>query len=311
MKKVVRSLALVVCGFIFLSLTGCDSEETVVTRELTIGLMASVDAFPIVIAHHNGYFAEEGLEVTLIPFSNAANRDAALQAGELDGTTADLVGTGLFIEAGLPMRATGGTGGRFTLVANEGFNSVADLAGATVVISENTAIDFVLDTMVARSGFELTHVERSVVPSIPERMELLRAGLVTAAVLPEPWASIAIHDGLYGIMNTVEMDFVPFIQAFTDEVIDNRPEDIRAFYRAYNRAIDFINETPLEDYFYIMVEVINFPEHVADFLILPTFTHNRLPADDVLAAATQWLIERGLVSETMTPADLVSPVAFE
>jgi len=279
--------------------------------ELNVGLMASLDAFPIVLAHYRGYFEDEGLTVNLVPFSSAAARDAALQAGELDAVTADLVAVGLFVEAGLPMRATGGTGGRFTLVTNEGFNSIEDLAGETIVISQNTAIDFVLDQMVLRAGFELDHIERSIVPAIPERMELLREGQVTAAVLPEPWATIAIADGLYDITNTIEMGFVPFVKAFTDDVLENQAAEVQAFYRAYNRAIDFLNETPLEDYFHIMVDVIGFPAEVVDDLVLPEFTHNRMPADDVLEVTIEWLQSRGLVSEDMTVDDLVNTIAFD
>lgn len=312
MKKKFKISVILLACFLLIMLTACsdDTEETGL-GELTIGLMPSVDAFPIVIAYYNGYFAEEGLAVNLIPFSNAPARDAALQAGELDGTTADLVAVGLFVEAGFPIRATGGTGGRFTLVANEGFYSIEDLAGEEVVISHHTAIDFVLDQMVQRAGFELDHLDRAIVPSIPERMELLREGQVTAALLPEPWASIAIADGLYGITNTVEMNFIPFVQAFTDDALENQPDDIQAFYRAYNRAIDFINETPLEDYFHIMVDVIGFPADVVDHLVLPEFTHNQMPADDVLEAVIEWLLSRELVSEGMTAEDLVNTVAFD
>jgi len=311
-KKVLQ-IFILVSGAIFIlaSISGCTNTTDHTRSELNVGLMASIDAFPIVIAYRQGYFEDEGLNVNLIPFSSAGTRDASILAGELDATTADLVAVGLFIEAGLPIRATGLTGGRFTLVANEGFYSINDLKGEAIVISENTAIDFVLDHMVTSAGFELDHIKRSIVPSIPDRMELLRAGQATAAVLPEPWASIAINDGLYGITNTIDLDFIPFIIAFTDSVLENQPEDVRAFYRAYNRAIDFLNNNPLEAYFYMMVEEINFSEAVADFLILPDFTHNTLPEMYVLEAAIDWLITRKLVSPNMNPTDLINRVAFE
>ena len=144
--------------------------------ELTIGLMPAIDAFPIVIAHYFGYFADEGLTVRLEPFTSSANRDAALQAGELDAATVDLVAVGLFVEADFPIRATGVTSGHFILVSHAGFYSIEDLADESVVISANTAIDFVLDQMVDNAGFALDHIERVIVPPIPERMELLRDG---------------------------------------------------------------------------------------------------------------------------------------
>jgi len=278
--------------------------------ELTFGLMASIDAFPIVIADYNGYFADEGLSVNLEPFSSAADRDAALLAGLLDGATIDLVAVGLSRAADvMPLKATGSTSGRFTLVANEGFNSIAELAGESVVISYNTAIHFVLDQMVELAGFHHDHITREVIPSIPARLESLRAGQVAAALLPEPWATIAMADGLYGITNTIEIDFIPFVIAFTDEIIDTMPEEIRAFYRAYNRAIDFLNATPLADYFQLMVDVIGFPADVANHLVLPEFTHNQMPDEYVRQAAIDWLVNRELIPSEITADDLVSTIA--
>ena len=293
--------------------TGSDEGDrsTVELDELTIGLMPAIDAFPIVLAHYLGYFEDEGLIVHLEPFSSSADRDAALQAGELDAATVDLVAVGLFVEADFPIRATGVTSGRFTLVSNVGFYSIEDLAEETVVISNNTAIDFVLDQMVELAGFELDHIERVIVPPVPERMELLREGQVTAALLPEPWAAIAIADGLYGITDTVEIGLFPFVTAFTDEALENQVAEVEAFYRAYNRAVVFINETPLEEYFHIMVDVIGFPPDVIDHLILPEFTPNQMPDNEVLAATIEWLLSRGLVSEDMVTDDLISTVAFD
>ena len=288
-----------------------DDRGTVELGELTIGLMPAIDAFPIVIAHYFGYFEDEGLTVNLEPFSSSANRDAALQAGELDAATVDLVAVGLFVEADFPIRATGVTSGHFILVSEAGFYSIEDLHGESIVISYNTAIDFVLDQMIQLAGFELDHIERVIVPPIPERMELLRGGQVSAALLPEPWATIAIADGFYEITNTVEIGLFPFVTAFTDEVLENQPAEVQAFYRAYDRAVDFINATPLEEYFHIMVDVIGFPDEVIDHLILPEFIHNHLPDDDVLSTTIEWMLSRGLISEDMTIDDLINTVAFD
>ena len=298
-------------GDITLTGSGENNSDDVELGELTIGLMPAIDAFPIVLADYLGYFDDESLTVHLEAFSSSADRDAALQAGELDGATVDLVAVGLFASAGFPIRATGVTGGHFILVSEAGFDSIEDLAGESVVISANTAIDFVLDQMVEFAGFELDHIERVIVPPIPERMELLRGGQVTAALLPEPWATIAIADGFYEITNTVEVGIFPFVTAFTDEILGERQLDVQAFYRAYNRAVDFMNETALEEYFYVMVDVIGFPDEVLDYLVLPEFAHNQMPDDDVLEATLGWLVSRDLVSEDMTIDDLVSTVAFD
>jgi NitT/TauT family transport system substrate-binding protein len=289
-----------------------DNSNPVELGELTVGLMPSIDAFPIVIAHDRGYFADEGLTVTLESFSSATDRDAALQAGLLDATLFDLVAVALSREADIkPLSVTGLTTGRFTLVANEGFDTIEDLASETVVISQNTAIDFVLDQMVSLAGFDNDHLNTLAIPAIPARLEYLRAGNVAAALLPEPWATIAMAEGLQEITNTIEIGIIPFVTAFTDEAIETMPQEIRAFYRAYNRGVDFLNASELDDYFHIMVDVIGFPEEVAAHLILPTFAHNQIPEDHVLEATISWLLSRDLITEGMTTEDLIDRVAFE
>ena len=289
-----------------------EGEESAALGELTIGLMPAIDSFPIVIAHYRDYFADEGLIVNLEPFSSPSDRDAALQAGHLDATLFDLVAVGLFHEADIiPLRAGGSTTGRFSLVADAGFETIADLAGETVVIAQNTAIDFILDQMIELAGFDEYHIETLAIPAIPARLEYLRAGNVAAALLPEPWATIAIAEGFYEITNTIEIGVNPFVIAFTDEAVATMPEEIRAFYRAYDRAVDYLNTNDLADYFYIMVDIIGFPEEVADDLILPSFTHNQMPEDHVLDAALSWLLARDLITEGMTTADLVNSVAFD
>lgn len=331
MKKL-RLMTLLMGLALFLTLTACSDEASndevsdpqestevadsndnpVELGELTVGLMPSIDAFPIVIAYDRGYFEDEGLMINLEPFSNAADRDAALQAGLLDVTLFDLVAVGLSREADItPLKVTGSTTGRFTLVTNEGFESIEDLAGETVVIAQNTAIDFVLDHMVDLAGFDAEHIERLSIPAIPTRLEYLREGNATAALLPEPWSTMAIAEGFSEITNTIEIGFMPFVTAFTDTAVEEMPEEIKAFYRAYNRGVDYLNESELDDYFHIMVDVIGFPAEVGEHLDLPTFEHNQMPEDDVLEAAISWLLSRDLITEGMTPDDLIDRVAFE
>ena len=80
----------VVLSLMLLFVVGCGSEPREATdvnlSKLTIGLMPDTDSIPFIIAAERGYFAEEGVEVELVPFKSAMERDAALQSGNLDGS---------------------------------------------------------------------------------------------------------------------------------------------------------------------------------------------------------------------------------
>ena len=91
-----RILSIVLTVMLFV-MGGCGSEPQAKEQKLsklTIGLMPDTDSIPFIIAAEYGYFAEEGLEIELIPFKSAMERDAALQSGSLDGAVSDLLAIG-------------------------------------------------------------------------------------------------------------------------------------------------------------------------------------------------------------------------
>lgn len=277
---------------------------------LRIGLMPSVDAFPIVMAQALGFFDEFGLTVDLVPFSGAPYRDAAILAGEIHGATVDLIAVGLSQEAGVvPLQAAGVTSGMFTLMGKEGFTTVSDLAGETVAISQNTAIDLVLSQILSDAGYEKGFVDALPIPSIPSRVAYLRDGSseVAAGIFPEPWASILLAEGFYPITNTLELDFVPFVMAFTDDAVENLSEEIEAFIKGYDLAVAWLNDAQLDEYFQTIVNVIGFPEEAANYLVVPTFLELLPPSTRVLEATITWLEARELIGAGhLTPSDLIT-----
>ena len=109
-----------------LTLTACGSEKTQEpattqkdeTITLNFGAMGSIDAVPLVIAQENGYFKEEGLNVNLEMFTAAKDRDAALQAGQLDGVLADETAIAIYQNSDMDMQITGSTSGYLDISCN-------------------------------------------------------------------------------------------------------------------------------------------------------------------------------------------------
>lgn len=271
---------------------------------LRIGLMPTMDSVAIATAYELGFFDNHGVQVELIPFSSARDRDSAFQAGALDGATVDLIAVGLFNEGGIPARATSVTTAHFTLIGQSQYENLENLIG-TVMISNNTAIDFVMDRMLYVYGLPHDHITREEVGNIPARYEMVRAGQAEAALISEPFATMATADGLSVISDTFQIDFNPFVLAFSLEIIENRAADLRAFYLAYNEAVDFLNSNPIEEHLDIIVDLIGFPEAVVDYIQLPTFLASSVPSDEIVEIARQWLIDRELISEDTNPADFI------
>ncbi len=58
---------------------------------LRLGVLPAADSLVLNVAHDEGLFEAEGLDVDLIPFQSALELGAAMRAGELDGHFGDII----------------------------------------------------------------------------------------------------------------------------------------------------------------------------------------------------------------------------
>ncbi len=278
---------------------------------LTLGIMRSISTLPLIVARDQGYFVEEGVDVKLEFFNAAKDRDAALQANELDGVISDNVALALYQNGGIDMRITGITDGSFILVTAPESNilSFEDLKGKKVGISENTAIDYTLDVMLEANGLASNDVERAIIPPMPDRLEMLKTGQIDAAIMPNPFADDAMAAGATQLAVADGSD-LPYISTinFLGSVIEEKGGDVQAFHRAVNKAVDYINANEVSAFEDVIITEIGYPESMRGDIVLPTFRQNVLPSEDEVNAVFDWSRERGLLSIELTAADVLSDV---
>ena len=280
--------------------------------KLTIGLMPDTDSIPFIIAAEHGYFAEEGVEVELIPFKSAMERDAALQSGNLDGAVSDLLAVIFARSGGFSVHATSYTDGSYNLVAaeNSGIRFAADLRGKEIAISRNTIIEYVTDEILAVNNMEEQNVSKVVIPQIPVRLEMLQSGNLTAAVLPEPMASVATVSGCRNIIGSSDLEINPGVIVFADSVIRDKELSVRAMYRAYDKAVEYLNNTPRTDYIDLVMEKSGFPAPARDALELKPYRPAGLPTQKDVLEAVHWVKSKNLAGDYRYD-DLVSPLLSE
>ena len=199
---IVIAVAIACCGCITNTNTnqgsGGEGSRIATNMKIKIGALPNEAALPYYVAAQEGIFTNHGLDVEIIPFQSAMERDSALIAGEIDGGGNDPVGVALMRNAGydlkivsLGLQATPDKM-RFAILASPASNisSVADLNGKKIAISRNTIIDYITDTLVGDTAVELKKVE---VKKMPLRMQMLLNNEIDAATLPEPLASYALY----------------------------------------------------------------------------------------------------------------------
>lgn len=293
-------------------LAGCGGQQEAKKdlQPLTIGLMPDTDSLPFIIAQEKGYFKEEGLEVNIQQYKSAMDRDSALQSGNLDGAISDMLAVAFAKDGGFNVKVTSFTDGSYKLIASKqsGAKSVADLKGQDVAVSRNTIIEYVTDQILAKENLPEDSINKVIIPQIPTRLEMLQNGKLAAATLPEPMASIAVHNGCTFVTGSDELGINPGVIMFTAKTTNDRRAEIAAMYRAYNKAVDYLNNTPREEYIDLIVEKGGFPPTAKEALKLPEYHHATLPKESDVVDCVKWLKSKELIKKNYTYADFVVDV---
>lgn len=310
MKKLLFLVSVLV--MIVLSAAGCGNtaDKTAGNKELqeiNIGLMPDIDSVPVIMAQEKGYFAEEGLKVNIQQFKSAMDRDAALQSGNLDGAISDMLAVAFAKSGGFDVKVTAFTNGSYKLIAGKDaeVNSVHDLIGKDVAISKNTIIEYVTDQITAANNMPENSLNKVVIPQIPTRLEMLQNGKLAAATLPEPMGSIAIYNGCKYITGSDELGINPGVMMFTSKAVESKKAELQAFYRAYNKAVAYLNDTDKAQYMDIVIEKSGFPAAAKDALVLPKYRPAGLPKQQDVTDCLTWMNQKNLIKQNYTYDDIV------
>lgn len=309
MKRIMLLLGLTILLLIF---SGCGARKEVAPDAgqqpaLTIGLMPDVDSIPFIIAQEKGFFKEEGVQVTLTSFKSAVERDSALQSGNLDGAVSDVLAEAFARQGGFDTVITSATTGSYKLIAgqNEAVASLQDLRGRDVAISKNTIIEYVTDEIAAQGGLNAADINKVIVPQIPARLEMLQNGKIAAATLPDPLATLAIKNGGKLVNSSDQLGINPGVMLFTTTATKKKEQQIQAMYRAYNKAVDYVNSEPLENYIELVIEKSGFPPAIKGALVLPQYQKAVAPKPRDVEEVIAWLKQKALIQQDYTYQDLV------
>ena len=207
----------------------------------------SMGYLPLFVAVHRGFFKDEGLDIEL-PRLIPAMAQNALLAGEVQYH--GLADSGLRLAArGLPLKAIfyGADKPMYYLVAQKEIRSVAELKGKIVGVSQfggtsdlaarlalkHYGVEPEKDALLIQIGAEGT------------RMAALRAGSVSAIIVPVPAVAVLKREG-YNEVSFVG-DVVEFASngySTTDQRIREHPQEVKKVVRALYRGLRYAKENP-------------------------------------------------------------------
>jgi NitT/TauT family transport system substrate-binding protein len=220
--------------------------------EIRIGTIPIVDSTPLQAAINFGYFRDVGMKVATSPAPGGAAILPALAAGQFDFAFSNTVSTLLGVNEGLDLRiVTAGcsTGPSPPDLAGLAARSEDKITGGHQLEGKRVAVNNRNNIMSVRTAAwiektggnwkKATYVE---IP-FPQMADALLAKQVDAAIINEPFLSLALHahaDKLEAIgwpLSQTAPSGVVSQYVSTQRVIDAKPKIIEAFATALGRAL--------------------------------------------------------------------------
>lgn len=279
------------------------SEQVV---KMTLGAMAAPDSAPLFVAQEKGYFKDEGIDADIQLFRDAIKRDAAVSAGQLDGTVTDIGMFTSYIKGKTGFKLGTSLTGRFGVVTKDpAIKTWKDLQGKKIA-NFNTAItNYYLYTNFKKRNLE-NNTTMVKVPELPTRLQVVKNGQADATMVPEPFLTMARGQGLnvFGISNS--NDFRVTAMAFNAKLSANK-ELMSKFYRAYNKAVALLNKDP-EVIKSVITKDLGMPQAVADKAKFPKYEKAKSVDLDTFKEVLEFCKEQNFFTEKITPEDYIMDV---
>lgn len=230
--------------------------------ELRLALLPVPDVLPVYVAESQGYYKDAGIRVTSLPVGSAVERDQLMQAGRVDGMINEVGGAALFNRDTVQLQIVSyariplGNEPLFRILAAPGseIQDIKGLAGIPVAVSRNTVIEYITERLLQSGGVQDENISFKSVPVLPERLQLLLAGQIQVATLPDPLGFAAIEAGAVEVTNDLRVpQLSASVVSFSKKSILEQEETIKKFMTAWNMAVEDLNRDP-EKYRELMLE---------------------------------------------------------
>jgi len=314
MRREIAIILILIAIVVAIACCGCirkpqGGEGGIAATKIKIGVMPDEATLPYYVAAQEGIFTNHGLNVEIIPFQSAMERDSALIAGEIDGAENDPVGVALMRNAGYDLKIVSielqetPSKMRFAIIASPSSNisSVADLNGKKIAISRNTIIEYITDTLVGDTAVKKVEVKK-----VPLRLQMLLNNKIDAATLPEPLASYALYKGARLVISDSMLNrtISRTVIVFRANFLNNNSEAVNEFLAAYGEAVKRINANP-EKYRALLVEKTHIPHEIASNYTIATYLQPRVYPETDFDTVIHWLRAKNLLHRTISYEDTI------
>ena len=173
--------------------------------EMKVGLAALVNtALPLHLAEAGGFYAKQGLKVTIVDAGGGTRGGRALATGDLQVMHVGLSGVADINGKGGNLRVIASLSNvmRFVFFSDPTVRSAADLKGKAIGVSSFGAeSDSAASLALRQLGLSRNDVTFKEAGGSPQRLAAIKSGAIAAAAMNEPAATQAREQGLYPLVD--------------------------------------------------------------------------------------------------------------
>lgn len=295
--------------------SGQGSDRGPAVTQVDVGVLPLAAVAPVYLGIAQGFFAQEGLEVTPQQAQGGAAVLPAVASGEMEFAysnnvsliTAHSAGLGIQIIANGNDESDDVESASSTVVSKAGSDIVepADLAGATIAVNTlNNIGDITIKAALEKDGVDVSGIE-FVEMGFPDMISALERDLVDAVWLVTPFTGAAAAAGHQVVLRPF-YDTQPGLSIGTyftsSRYAEQNPGVVASFTRAMNRSLEYTQAHP-DELRSAVLEFTEIPEAAVATMTLPEFGPEIDRADLELTA--QLMVKYGVIEEMPDLAMLV------
>ncbi|MDP9364772.1 MAG: ABC transporter substrate-binding protein [Chloroflexota bacterium] len=217
--------------------------------EMRVGFIPISIYAPVFVAQEKGYFASQGLDVTLEPLAGGNDLVVLTANGELQAAATgagpglwNAVARGLPISVVAPGHREGSPVATPLMISREAcesgaIRSVADLRGKRVAVNARGATEYWLAQALATGGLSLNDIQLQTL-AFQDAVAALAAGALDASMVGEPLATRAEQQGI-AVRLAIDFpvqDVLPTAIVVNSDFAEDNPAAVQGFVTAYMQA---------------------------------------------------------------------------
>lgn len=288
---------------------GCgDGEPDDGLTEITVGAIPIIDVAPLHLGIDQGFFEEQGLDVTVQNTNGGAQAVPGVVSGDFDLAFGNVTSLIVALDQGLPLRSvangvatTGQQGEDFGAVVvpeDSDVTDVSELGDATIAVNnlENIGDTSVRDS-IREAGGDPSGVEFLEL-DFPDMPAALDQGEIDAAWVVEPFLSSALDAGATELASNfadVHDELTIAVYFTSEQVLQEAPETVEAFATAMDASLAHADDNP-DEVRRIIGDYTEIDPDLIENMRLPAFPPE--PNTESVRVLADLMEEDGLVDDT-------------